>query len=1224
MSAVTRGLRLGGLAASAIAPLLCVALAAPAQAASTGPWWSLDATAAPSILPTHGEAQIVVIAVNVGDGSVQASAAHPVTLTDTLPAGLTVSGAPKSLGTGVLSGGELSCAVNGQVVTCTSATPMLPFEPLTVRIPVQTSLTAGGELSNIASVSGVDTTQRDVVKPLRVGSSPSLEQAPFGVESFALNPEAGGGEGEHAAGEAENEAGSHPFQLTTTFDLNQSLIEYHFAEGHCGECGPYPSAANLPENLHFDLPPGMVGSAVASPRCTNAAFVTEAALATDLCPGDTAVGVASVLVNLPTPAGFGNLSMLAVPVFNLEPASGEPARFGFYVKKVPVVLRTAIPNGGEYGVQASVEYASQAGQFLSSKVTLWGVPDDPRHDSARGWECMWEGGYWREKKPFVPCEPHDEAPPKAFLTLPTSCKALAPATVSGNSWAAGVEHPAQTLQGEPTPEGHLTTEAFLPEMEGCGSLAFDPALELMPETTRASTPTGLQAGVNMDQTGLTYGEGKAEPALQDTTVTLPEGMQVNPSSANGLQACSERAIGYVGRKANGILEFEEEEAEQLSGEKEKELEEEGERCPKASKLGEVEIETPLVEEKLTGDVYLAEPAPDGEGGKNPFDSLVSLYIVVENPKLGVLVKLAGEGRLDPKTGQMTTVFGGTPQVPFSHLKLHLFGGERAPLGTPSLCRGYQASAVFAGWSEELSKSFSQPPFQITAGPGGGACPGGTLPFSPSVQAGPGNSQAAAFTPFVFRIGQADGAQPLEKIEIHLPPGDSAQIAKVTPCSASQAQADACGPASLIGHSTAVAGLGDEPVALGGRLYLTGPVTVDGRQAPFGVLDVTRAKAGPFDLGDVSVLSGLTIDPTSATATITSAPIPDYKDGVPVDIKQLEVVVDRPQFTFNPTNCGTALTIGGSLSGYEGGSVGIGQPYPVTGCASLPFKPTFAASATGHASKANGTAFTVKVTSAGIGQANIAKVSVQLPKQLPSRLTTIQKACTAATFEANPAGCPEGSNIGTATVHTPVLDSPVTGPAYLVSHGGAAFPDIEFVLQGEGVKLVLDGKTDIKKGITYSKFESVPDQPFTSFETVFPAGPHSALTANVAESKKYDLCGEKLAMPTTLVAQNGAVIEQTTNISLEGCGAVEGNKVHKLTLAQQLKNALAKCRTKYKHSKTKRLKCERAAHAHYTAIAIAACHKKDKHAKKKLASCEATARRQYGVKPASHRGKGKKG
>jgi hypothetical protein len=255
--------------------------------------------------------------------------------------------------------------------------------------------------------------------------------------------------------------------------------------------------------------------------------------------------------------------------------------------------------------------------------------------------------------------------------------------------------------------------------------------------------------------------------------------------------------------------------------------------------------------------------------------------------------------------------------------------------------------------------------------------------------------------------------------------------------------------------------------------------------------------------------------------------------------------------------------------------GVSSPFTVSGCSSLPFKPTLTAGAGGQGSKADGTRLSVKVASQGLGQAGIAKVDLQLPKQLPARLETLQKACLQAVFEADPADCDEGSVIGTAIVHTPILGNPLAGPAYLVSRG-AEFPDVEFVLQGEGITLILDGKTDIKHGITYSRFESVPDAPFTSFETILPTGPHSALTATVAESKHFDLCGESLKMPTTITAQNGDVIEQDTAIAIEGCGAVKSAKAKKLSRAQELASALKACREKYRGSRARRVACEQRA------------------------------------------------
>jgi hypothetical protein len=461
-----------------------------------------------------------------------------------------------------------------------------------------------------------------------------------------------------------------------------------------------------------------------------------------------------------------------------------------------------------------------------------------------------------------------------------------------------------------------------------------------------------------------------------------------------------------------------------------------------------------------------------------------------------------------------------------------------------------------------------------------------LPFAPSFEGGSTNTQAGAFTPFSVTIGRPDGNQALETIDMELPPGLAALISQVEQCSEAQAEANACPPGSLVGHTTSVSGLGGKPVTLGGELYFTGPLeqTSTHRAAPFGLLAVTHAKAGPFDLGYVKVFSTINVNETTAAAIVKSEPIPDRLDGVPVELKAINVTVERPggaPFQFNPTNC-EGLSITGKLTGYETGSSGISQPLHLSNCAGLPFKPTLTASVLGHGSKTGGTTFKVTLESEGLGQANIHKVDLTLPGVLPSRLTTIQKACLEVVFNANPAACDEGSDIGEGIVYTPVFKNPLRGPAYLVSHGNAAFPDLEFVLQGEGVTLVVDGKTDIKKGITYSKFETAPDAPFTKFETILPAGPHSALTADVPETEDFSLCehASSLVMPTTIVAQNGKTIDQSTKIALIGCGGVLGAKAKKLSRAQHLAKALKTCRAKYKKKKSKRIACERQARKRY--------------------------------------------
>jgi hypothetical protein len=910
--------------------------------------------------------------------------------------------------------------------------------------------------------------------------------------------------------------------------------------------------------LSFRLPPGLVGNATAATQCTITDFMSLVK-ETNLCPASSVVGVATVVANEPK---FVHFLIRTVPIFNLMPSQGEPAKFGFEViGKVPVVIDTSVRTGKNYEVVASVTDATQTAGLLSSQVTFWGVPGDPRHDNARGWECV-AGGYFAEQVGKA-CPTSSEVPQQPFVTLPTSC----PANPVEEPLTSSMEADSWTEPEAPFSAEYawMTGSGQGLGVDGCGELPFTPAIVVAPEVHAASTPTGLSVDVKVPQKTTLEAEGLAEADVRDTTVTLPEGVQLSPSAANGLEACSESQIGFTG--FNTATETNEFTASKPS-------------CPEGSKVGVVRVKTPLLSHELEGAVYLASPAPNGEGDKNPFDSLVTLYLVAEDPVSGVLVKLAGRGELNESTLRVSTTFANTPQVPFEDLKLELFGGPRGSLSTPAHCGSYPTEALFTPWSGTAPVNVVSPAekFAVTTGVEGMGCPGGGLPFTPGFVAQGTNAQAGAYTGFQLELSRPDGDQALSGVSMHLPSGVAAMLSSVKQCEEPQAARDQCSPESQVGEATAVAGLGPEPyVQTGGKVYITGPYN----GAPFGLEIVTPADAGPFNLGTVTVRSRLFIDPNDASVTIDSDPLPTQLRGIPLQLKRVLADVNRPDFEFNPTNC-NPMKIEGTLSGSEGASANVSTPFQVSGCQSLPFKPSFTASTQGQASKANGASFVVKVQSSGLGQANIAKVNLQLPKALPARLTTIQKACTEAVFNANPASCDEGSVIGNATIHTPVLSSPLSGPAYLVSHGGAAFPDVEFVLQGENIKLVLDGKTDIKNGITYSKFESAPDAPFTTFETVLPTGPHSALTTNLPENAHYDLCGTSLTAPTAITAQNGAIINQNTKITVQGCRAVQSSKTRKLTPAQQLDAALKACRNKYKHTKHKRHKCEKQAYKRYTA------------------------------------------
>jgi hypothetical protein len=1144
-----RLMRIGRVLAVAVLGVLLAAAAEATPAFARAPRWRLSAATTPTNMPPGGEGKVLLLASNLGDASVDAAGA-PVSFTDTLPPGLSataISGASHIPGTAFGfsgSSGAVKCELS--TLSCAYEGTLAPYGWLEVTIAVKVAAQPPASGTNEVRIAGGGAPPTTVAKTVTFDGAPT----PFGIEAFEFAPES-------EDGSLDTQAGSHPFQLTSTIALNQ-------AEEVNRLFGLEPKPPALARNLRFDLPPGLVGNATAIPRCTELQFESYTEVrgkeGSNLCPPDTAVGVATVTAV--EPANLGVLSF-AVPVFNLEPAEGEPARFGFIAGKDIVVLDTAVRTGGDYGVTVTVSNITQAVDVLSSSLTLWGVPGDPRHDQSRGWACL-SGGASEAS-----CSTLGEQQPPPFLTLPTSCTAPLRTTVQGESWPTAADPAGISLAPF---EASSTLAPFPPSssetLEGCGQLPFSPSISTEPDEHAGSTPTGLNVDVHVPQQSTlesTLEEaGKAEADVKDTTVTLPEGMLLSPSAAYGLLTCSGEQVGFDGGEKSPARE----ESVQSLGENDN-FGPGAASCPEAAKVGAVEIETPLLAHKLKGSVYLASQDTD------PFQAPLMLYLIARDPVSGVLVKLAGKVTPSPTTGQLVSTFEDTPQQPFEDLRLHFFGGQRASLSTPALCGPHTTTASFTPWSTGEAAPASSS-FNVTSGPGGGACSTDPQPFAPSLQAG-SNGQAGAFTPFTLSIGNPDGDQALSGLAVHLPAGVAALLSSVTPCPEPPAgQQWTCGPESLIGHSTASSGLGGEPYTLGGAVYLTSGY--DG--APFGLLVATEAKAGPFNLGMLDVRSQINVDPNTAAVTITTDPgprgeaLPTILKGVPVQLKHLEVTVDRAGFQFNPTNC-NATAVTGTLNGAQGATEGVSYPFTVSNCAALPFKPTLTASSGGKASKANGASLDVKITSAGLGQANIAKVVLTLPKALPSRLTTLQKACVDAVFNVNPAACDEGSVIGTATIHTPVLKSPLTGPAYLVSHGGAAFPDVEFVLQGEGITLILDGKTQIKNGVTYSRFESAPDAPFTSFETVLPTGPHSALTANVPAKDAYSLCKTSLVMPTEITGQNGDLIKQSTKINVTGCKASKP-----LTRAQKLTKALTACKKKYKHSKKKQAACVKQARSKY--------------------------------------------
>jgi hypothetical protein len=986
--------------------------------------------------------------------------------------------------------------------------------------------------------------------------------AEFGLERLAISAR-------NQDGTPDVQAGSHPYALNTTFVLHE--------EG--------PSGGDL-KDVRVELPPGFVGDPTATPRCTYQEFIKEH------CSNETAVGLATTYLDVVTQPG--ELHATTNSIYNIVPPPGVAAEFGYIVaRETPVLLETSVRTGGDYGLTTTVSDLNQAVVVGASKVTIWGVPADPAHNPWRGGcevQAAADGLAPIEEPNYGLREGEDElegplrynsenpqpegmpeslnncatsVPEAPLLTNPTSCGAPRTATLGVDSWQE---------QG-----AFKSLPASLPELSGCEGLDFSPTLTVKPDSEAGSTPAGLNVDLEVPQEATSNPAGTAEADVKDTTVTLPAGMQLSPSAADGLQACSNAQVGFTEMKElspstePGVQtpQFKAKVYDEANGQEEATL------CPVASKIATVKIKTPLLEGELTGSVYLAAPQNFVGLPENPFSSLVAMYLVAEEKARGVEVKLAGRVSPNPVTGQITTTFENTPQLPFSDLKLDFYGTDRAPLATPASCGSYRTAASLQSWSGK-AKSPAAEPFEIVSGPNGSACPGSSLPFSPSLATGVPNINAGSFSNLTTTFSREDGQQSLSGITLHYPPGLSGILAGIPLCGEAQANAGTCSSASEIGETIVSVGLGNDPFSVtGGKVYLT--EKYDG--APFGLSIVNPAKAGPFDLQEgrpVIVRAKIEVDPHTAALTVsTTNEIPHIIDGIPLQIKHVNVnitgVGGNNKFTFNPTSC-NPMKVEGTISSAEGGSAAVSDPFQVTNCQALKFTPKFSVSTSGKTSKAKGASLTAKLSEpneAQGSQANIAKVKVELPKQLPSRLTTLQKACTNAQFEANSAGCPSESKIGYATVNTPLLPVPLTGPAIFVSHGGEAFPSLTMVLQGYGVTVDLVGTTFISKaGVTSTTFKTVPDVPFSTFELTLPEGKYSALAAN------GNLCTQKLTMPTEFIAQNGAPLTETTAISVAGCA-----KVKALTRAQKLQKALKACRSK-DHKNAKREKCEKVARKDY--------------------------------------------
>jgi hypothetical protein len=624
---------------------------------------------------------------------------------------------------------------------------------------------------------------------------------------------------------------------------------------------------------------------------------------------------------------------------------------------------------------------------------------------------------------------------------------------------------------------------------GCNKVPFAPTVKVEPAATQSDEPDGATVKVEVPQN--TDPEGIDSSMLRDAHVSLPEGMTLNPAAASGLEACTDTQFGKG--KTSPVT------------------------CPAGSQVGTTTIETPdLPPGSLSGKVYVGTPENTNPESGGEY----RIFIDAEAPAYGVSVRLEGRISANASTGRLTTAVLENPQVPFSDFILTF--NTHTPLANPLVCGAATTNSSLTPYSgNPAAEPFMS--FPVDFNGNGGPCPS-PLPFSLSQSATSKPTTGGASTSFTLGLTRADGQQYVSKLSTTLPPGLLGKIPSVALCDEPQASLGTCSAASEIGTATVTLGSGESPLTLSGTAYLTGPYA----GAPYGLsVAVPAEKVGPFDYGTIVTRATITVNPLTAQITVSSQ-LPTIVGGVPLRLRTLTVSVNRSNFMINPTNCG-ALDTTTVLTSTFGTTQSIPTPFQATGCDSLPFKPRLTASSSAKTSRANGAALNVKVSYPAGTQANIKSVLLTIPKILPVRQSALNNACREATFDASPADCARSTHVGQATVRTPVLPGELTGYALFVSHGGAGFPDLDLVLSGDGVSVILLGNTNISPtGVTTSDFAALPDVPISSFETRLPTGKYSALAA------KGKLCSAALQMPTTITAQDGKVIKQKTKIAVAGC------------------------------------------------------------------------------------------
>jgi hypothetical protein len=866
-----------------------------------------------------------------------------------------------------------------------------------------------------------------------------------------------------------NQAGAHP-DLKLDFKLTREEPNTHPEFGT--------------KTVVTELPPGLVGNVTNFSTCDMADVVrmTNVGSPENLkaCPRSSNVGYLDVTARY----GYFNAGFtLRQRLYRLPNNPGEPAAFGTSVVSQPVRLTVGVRSDGDYGLQVTGVNLPEQVVLEATSAVFWGVPADHQGGASNG--PLFDGNPAgsppaKENHFGLPLEGASRTP---LLTNPTNCTGQdLNIGLSVASWKG----PDTLLPGPPLSS---------PAITGCEHVEFKPTISVKPDSQVAGQPSGLAVDLTVPQTN--EANQLATSTLKDAVVTMPQGMTLSTALAEGLEGCTDAQFGLHVKAPDN--------------------------CPLASKIGTVQVDTPLLERPMTGTIYAgSQESNDPTSGR-----MYRIFTTAEGA--GVLIKLEGKLSVDPATGRITTTFSENPQLPFSDFTLKFKGGEHAPLVLPQTCGEYRAVADLTPYSAPTAPVETWSAFKVDQG-----CSSGQG-FAPGFEAGTTNPIGGSYSPFTLRVTRADGQQNVSTIDSVLPEGLLAKLAGVPLCGDSEAATGNCPAASQVGTTTVGTGAGNSPlfVPQPGKeptaVYLAGPY----KGAPYSLVVKVPAQAGPFNLGTVAVRNSLHIDPVTTQVTTKSDPLPQVLGGIPISYRDIRIDIDRDQFTVNPTSC-DPTHVKGTIGSAQGASAAVSDRFQVADCQALGLAPKLAFKFSGAPTRRGGHPKLTATLTTRSGDSNMRRVQVTLPKTEYLENAHIRTVCTRVQYAANQ--CPEKSIYGYARAWTPLLDKPLEGPVYLRS-SDHKLPDLVASLNGP-IHIDLDGRISSFHSRIRNTFDFVPDAPVTKFVLTMQGGGKGLLVNN------RNICKTKPVASVEFNGQNGKVANTNPKVAVAGCGKKAAKKTNK--------------------------------------------------------------------------------